>query len=61
MHGVNLGERWPYDAEISVMREMGWSWQDLCDAPFDIVGVIIAETNARSKWTRKADERNGQG
>ena len=56
MHGVNLGERWPYDTEISVMREMGWSWQDLCDAPFDIVSVIIAETNARSKWTRKAQE-----
>lgn len=59
MHGVNLGERWPYDMEIAVMRDMGWSWSDLQDAPFDMVEVIATEMNARNKWTRKKQEQQG--
>lgn len=56
MHGVSLGERWPYDVEISVMREMHWSWSDLREAPFDLIDVIVTEMSASNRWQRKKQE-----
>lgn len=45
-----------YGMAFAVMREMGWSWRDLCDAPFDLVQEILVRLSAEREWTgKKAD------
>lgn len=31
------------------MRRMGWSWQELLQAPYDLIDRIILDMNAESK------------
>lgn len=60
MHGVSTGEVYPYQVELAVMRDMGWSWDDLRAAPYDLVEVALIEMNARNKWSRKKQEFDEQ-
>lgn len=48
-----------YGAAIAVMREMGWSWRDLCAAPYDLVQELMIRLSAEHEWQearRKRDE-----
>lgn len=47
-----------YGKEINVMEAMGWSWQELCDAPADLVDEIGIMTTQRAK-ERKQKADNG--
>ncbi len=38
------------------MKEMGWSWSDLQEAPFDLVHEILIRATAESKWKRQKDK-----
>lgn len=42
-----------YDSELAVMREMGWSWHDLCTAPADLVEEIEVRLASRGHWNRE--------
>lgn len=33
---------------ITIMREMGWSWQQLQATPFDLVQELVIRLNAES-------------
>jgi hypothetical protein len=62
MHGVHgSGEGLPerdkealsagrYGMPIAIMREMGWSWQELGSAPFDLVQELVIRLNAENEW-----------
>lgn len=48
-----------YSLEIAVMREMHWSWQELYDAPPDLVEEIYHKMTVRTQMQedrRKKDE-----
>lgn len=49
-----------YGTEIAIMREMGWSWQDLCEAPPDLVEEIAVRTAAQAHWQGKRDKQKAQ-
>jgi hypothetical protein len=63
MHGVrsdapHLTPEWKealvsgrYRMEYLIMREMGWSWRDLMDAPFDFVQEVAIRLAAEGHWT----------
>ncbi len=46
-----------YGGLIDVMEAMGWTWQQLCDAPADLVdeiGIMLVE---RARAQKRAAER----
>jgi len=45
-----------YGPAVAVMREMGWSWPDLCAAPFDLVQEIIIRLGAENEALDKKDK-----
>lgn len=48
-----------YSFEIGVMKEMGWSWQELCAAPPDLIDEIQHKMEVRNRFQserRKKDE-----
>jgi hypothetical protein len=49
-----------YGVLLQVMKEYGWSWRDLCEAPNDLVDEISVRIAAEQYWTaekRKFDEQ----
>ncbi|MGV1048230.1 MAG: hypothetical protein ACOYD4_06875 [Solirubrobacterales bacterium] len=62
MHGVRGDAPYPedewkdalragrYRVEYHIMREMGWAWRDLMDAPFDLVQELIVRIGAERHW-----------
>lgn len=38
-----------YGMAISIMREMGWSWQQLQAAPFDLVQELVIRLSAEGE------------
>jgi hypothetical protein len=49
-----------YSFEIGVMKEMGWSWRDLCAAPPDLIDEIAHKAMVRSRFQderRRKDEQ----
>lgn len=53
MQGVSTQIETRYGAEITVMTEMHWSWQELLDAPHDLVEEIRLRIAARGHWERE--------
>jgi hypothetical protein len=54
MHGGVPGssiEPPPFAVEIEVMREMGWTWQDVQETPADVLDVIIEQMASSRHWT----------
>ena len=49
-----------YGVLMSVMREYGWSWQDLQDAPADLVEEIVMRITAEQHWTAERNKRDAQ-
>ena len=62
-----------YGVLITIMREFGWSWQDLCAAPADLVDELAHRLTAENHWraerskrdaaeakARRGQDRNGQ-
>jgi len=49
-----------YGVLLTVMREYGWSWQDLCDAPADLVEEICTRTTAEQYWTAERNKRDAR-
>ena len=48
-----------YGILMAIMREYGWSWQELCEAPADLVEEISMRMTAEQHWMaerRKRDE-----
>ena len=39
-----------YGSLISVMERMHWSWQDLKNAPADLIEEIIQRIQSESRW-----------
>lgn len=42
-----------YGMAIALMREMGWSWQDLSNAPFDLVQELAVRIQSESHWQQE--------
>lgn len=40
-----------FSLHIDMMREMGWSWQDLMDAPAPLVDELAWRLQAKNHWT----------
>jgi hypothetical protein len=49
-----------YGVLMTVMREYGWSWRDLCEAPADLVEEICARTAAEQHWQAERNRRDAQ-
>jgi hypothetical protein len=49
-----------YGVLLAVMKEYGWSWADLCDAPNDLVEEIAARLTAERHWTAERAKRDAQ-
>lgn len=57
MHGASAGVETRYGAEIAVMREMHWSYDDYLSAPFDLIEEIELRIHYENKWRKvKADQ-----
>ena len=55
MHDAK-GEACAYDAEIAVMRYMGWGYGQLCEAPAELIDVIIERMLAENHYREKRDK-----
>lgn len=42
------------------MREMGWSWRDLCEAPSDLVLEIQFRLGQEYKWRAEREKLEGR-
>lgn len=49
-----------YGVLLAIMREYGWGWQDLCEAPNDLVEEIAARLTAEQHWTAERSKRDAQ-
>ncbi len=58
MLGASTDDAPIYHLEISVMKEMGWSYGEMCAAPADLVDAVLENMSARNYWTNKRDERD---
>lgn len=47
-----------YGVLIAIMREYGWSWQDLLNAPADLVEEVAARLAAENHWTQEKQRRD---
>lgn len=56
MHGANLGDPGRFGNEYWLMREMGWSWQDLTTIPFVVLEEIFLRLSFQKKWEAKKQE-----
>ena len=50
MHGAAAIDDTRYAVEIGLMREMRWSWDDLQNAPADLVEMLIERIAAERHW-----------
>lgn len=41
------------------MREMGWSWRELLEAPADLAEEVAVRLSAQAEMTMKKRERDG--
>ena len=55
MHDAK-GEPCAYDAEIAVMKHMGWSGGQLCEAPAEMIDIIIERMLAENHYREKRDK-----
>lgn len=49
-----------YSAAIAVMKEMAWSWADLCNAPADLVDEIGTRMTAQAHWQERREKFDAQ-
>lgn len=57
----NPDEPGRFGREFMLMREMGWSWDDLLNTPFPVLEEIAERLSAINHWERVANEqRNSQ-
>lgn len=49
-----------YGVLMSIMREYGWSWRDLCEAPADLVEEITMRITAEQHWQAERSKRDAQ-
>jgi len=65
MHGSsNAPTPTRYGVLIAIMREYGWSWRELCEAPADLVEEIGTRLLAERHWQaqkRALEERAAEG
>lgn len=47
-----------YAAEVVLIDKLGWTWQDVRDAPNDLIEELFANWAARDRWTTKRQEVN---
>ena len=50
MQGNDSGDDLPYDAEIAVMRYMGWGYRQLCEAPAEMIDNLIERMLAENHY-----------
>lgn len=53
VHGGTPSETTRYGPAIAVMREMGWSWAELLEAPADLVVEVLLRRGAEAEAQRK--------
>lgn len=53
MHGQPVDMPGRYPVAIAVMKEMSWSWSDLCAAPADLVEEVLHRMNRSEHWERE--------
>ncbi|MBI1296663.1 hypothetical protein GC175_17040 [bacterium] len=56
MHGQSQADPGRYATEVKVMMEMGWSWDELCKAPADLVDEILLRLTYQNEWFQKKQE-----
>jgi len=49
-----------YGILMAIMREYGWSWRELCEAPADLVEEIAIRLEAEQTWTAERQQFDGQ-
>ncbi len=49
-----------YGVLLTIMREYGWSWRDLQDAPADLVEEIAMRLTAEQHWQAERNRRDAQ-
>lgn len=47
-----------YGVLMAIMREYGWSWRDLCEAPADLVEEIAMRLTAEQHWTAERNKKD---
>ena len=47
-----------YGVYMAIMREYGWSWRDLCEAPADLVEEIVWRMTAEQHWQAERSKKD---
>lgn len=56
MHGIATPLQTRYGVALAVMEKMGWTYDELCDQPHDLVEELITRIGAENEWRKnKAD------
>lgn len=42
------------------MREMGWSWRELMETPFDLVQEIVIRLGAETHWREQKRQMDSE-
>jgi hypothetical protein len=58
MHGGTSPAPTRYGILIAIMREYGWSWTDLMDAPADLVEEIAIRLESEREFTNERSKRD---
>jgi hypothetical protein len=58
MHDLPVALPRRYGWQIEVMRAMHWSWQELLEAPADLVEEIAFGLAQEAKWTAERRKLN---
>lgn len=49
-----------YAAAIGIMEAMQWSWDDLCNAPHDLIDEIAIRLSAKATWQTAREKLDAQ-
>jgi hypothetical protein len=58
MHNGTAPAPTRYGILIAIMREYGWSWTDLLDAPADLVEEIAVRLESEREFTNERSKRD---
>ena len=57
---ANVATPTRYGVLLAIMREYGWSWQELCEAPADLVEEVAMRLTAEQHWQAERSRRDAQ-
>ena len=47
-----------YGPLLAIMREYGWAWRDICEAPNDLIEEIVWRMTAEQHWQAERSKKD---